>query len=152
MTDTTPNLIDTKSFNNQVRGWTVKVRSRMKNNAPSSDRVSGDKLKNALSYKLIHAAKEPEVDRIKFQFPRHGVFVHYGVGRGYARVGNSVVKVSRTGESARGGIKRTPKDWFDVEIRSGLRDLAIIAQEYYGDWALDDMLQKMEKFTIQKRK
>jgi hypothetical protein len=150
MTNTTPNLIDTKTFNNQVRGWTVKVRSRMKNNAPSSDRVSGDKLKNALSYKLIRAAKEPEVDRIKFQFPRHGVFVHYGVGRGYARVGNSVV--SRKGGSAMGTVKRTPNDWFDVEIRSGLRDLALIAQEYYGDWALNDMLQKMEKFTIQKRK
>lgn len=152
MTETTPNLTDAQQFNKQVRDWTIKVRGRIKSNAPSSDHVSDNKLKNAIFYKLIHQSRDPEVSRVKFEFPRHGVFVHYGVGRGYARMGNSVVRVSRSGSAVKGTIKRKPNDWFDVEIRAGLRDLAVIAQEYYGDWALDDMLNKMEKFTIQKRK
>lgn len=152
MQNSTPKLITTQEFNEKVRGWTISVRSRMARNAPKytgvewSKRVD-PKLAASLSYRI---RKDPEniSSRIKYQFPRHGVFIHYGVGRGYMREGGAVVKVSR---SRTQGINRRPNDWFDVEIRNNMEDLAEIAQEFYGDWALDDMLSKIEKFTIQRK-
>lgn len=152
MQNSTPKLITTQEFNEKVRGWTVSVRSRMARNAPkytgveSSKRVD-PKLAASLSYR-IRKDREDISSRIKYQFPRHGVFIHYGVGRGYMREGGAVVKVSR---SRTQGINRRPNDWFDVEIRNNMEDLAEIAQEFYGDWALDDMLSKIEKFTIQRK-
>ena len=152
MQNSTPKLITTQEFNEKVRGWTVSVRSRMARNAPkytgveSSKRVD-PKLAASLSYR-IRKDREDISSRIKYQFPRHGVFIHYGVGRGYMREGGAVVKVSR---SRTQGINRRPNDWFDVEIRNNMEDLAEIAQEFYGDWALEDMLSKIEKFTIQRK-
>lgn len=152
MQNSTPKLITTQEFNEKVRGWTISVRSRMARNAPKytgvewSKRVD-PKLAASLSYR-IRKDREDISSRIKYQFPRHGVFIHYGVGRGYMREGGAVVKVSR---SRTQGINRRPNDWFDVEIRNNMEDLAEIAQEFYGDWALDDMLSKIEKFTIQRK-
>lgn len=152
MQNSTPKLITTQEFNEKVRGWTISVRSRMARNAPKYTGVESrkrvdPKLAASLSYR-IRKDREDISSRIKYQFPRHGVFIHYGVGRGYMREGGAVVKVSR---SRTQGINRRPNDWFDVEIRNNMEDLAEIAQEFYGDWALDDMLSKIEKFTIQRK-
>ena len=152
MTESTPKLITTQEFNEKVRGWTISVRSRMARNAPRSTGTDSEfrkdpKLAASLTYR-IRKDSEDISSRIKYQFPRHGVFIHYGVGRGYMREGGAVVKVSR---SRTQGINRRPNDWFDVEIRNNMEQLGIIAQEFYGDWALDDMLSKIEKFTIQRK-
>lgn len=151
MENSTPALISTEQFNDKVRGWTISTRSRMASNAPryigkEAANRTDPKLAASLSYRLFKD-KENISSRVKYQFPRHGVFVHYGVGRGYVRRGNAVVRTARTA----GSFRRAPVDWFDVEIREGLPKLAEIAQEFYGDWALDDMLSKIEKFTIQRK-
>lgn len=152
MTETTPPLITSDQFNDKVRGWTISTRSRMKKNAPvfageDSGFRTEPKLAASLTYR-IRKNEENVSSLLKFQFPRHGVFVHYGVGRGYIRQGNTVIRSSRSRTT---GINRHPDDWFDVEIRERLPELAEITQEFYGDWALDDMLSKIEKFTIQRK-
>ena len=152
MTESTPKLITTQEFNEKVRGWTISVRSRMARNSPKYTGVEwkkrvDPKLAASLSHR-IRKDSENISSRIKFQFARHGVFVHYGVGRGYVRESGMVVRSSRSRTT---GVNRRPNDWFDVEIRNNMEDLAEIAQEFYGDWALDDMLSKIEKFTIQRK-
>ena len=151
MQESTPQLITPEQFNTKVRGWTISVRQRMAGNAPKSTGVNSPfrtepKLAASLTHKISKA--DNISSRIKFQFPRHGVFVHYGVGRGYIRQGGTVIRSSRSRTT---GINRHPDDWFDVEIRNNMEKLAEIAQEFYGDWALEDMLSKIEKFTIQRK-
>jgi len=151
MQNTTPTLITSQQFNDQVRGWTISTRQRMAANAPqSSGEDSPFRKEPRLAAALSHTIRKTEdiSSRIKYQFPRHGVFVHYGVGRGYIRRGNTVTRSPRSRTT---GFNRQPDDWFDVEIRDNMPALATIAQEFYGDWALDDMLSKIEKFTIQRQ-
>lgn len=152
MQPSTPQLITAQEFNKKVRGWTISVRQRMAANAPKSTGTDSEfrkepKLASSLSYR-IRKDNEDISSRIKYQFPRHGVFVHYGVGRGYVRESGTVTRSSRSRSI---GINRRANDWFDVEIRDNMEELAVIAQEFYGDWALEDMLSKIEKFTIQRK-
>ena len=79
MTESTPKLITTQEFNEKVRGWTVSVRSRMARNAPKYTGVEwkkrvDPKLAASLSHRI---RKDPEniSSIIKYQFPRHGVFL-----------------------------------------------------------------------------
>ncbi|HRZ99000.1 MAG TPA: hypothetical protein P5084_15700 [Paludibacter sp.] len=151
MQDSTPTLITPEQFNTKVRGWTISVRQRMAANAPKSTGAdSRYRTAPKLAASLTHIINKIDdiSTRIKYQFQRHGVFIHYGVGRGYIRQGGVVVRSSRSRTS---GINRRPDDWFDVEIRNNMEELAEIAQEFYGDWALEDMLSKIEKFTIQRK-
>lgn len=152
MQDSTPQLITPEEFNQKVRGWTISVRARMARNAPVSSGADSPfrkepRLAKALTYR-IRKDSEGITSKLKYQFPRHGVFVHYGVGRGYSRIGGNVIKHT---PSRTAGFNRNADDWFDVEIREGMPELATITQEFYGDWALDDMLSKIERFTIQRK-
>lgn len=134
-----PKQITIEEYNSLVRGWTVKTRSRMSANAPAE---SGQ-LKSSISYAL--GKNFGHISKIRYSFPRHGVFVHYGVGRGYIRTGGTVTKVSKSP-----GFFRQPEDWFDVEIRNGIGQLAGYAQEFYGDVAMDLLLRKVSNFLIEK--
>jgi len=61
-----------------------------------------------------------EINMVGFQFPRHGVFVHKGVGRGWKMLSGKVV---RTAAGIQKGI-RIPKDWMNVEIDNSIAELA----------------------------
>jgi len=154
MQDTTPKLISSAEFNQQVRGWTIRTKQRMISNAPKfSGTESPKRTSEKLAGSIINQFKNnfDHISIIRFKFARHGVFVHYGVGRGYTRKGNTVIRKPRKDGTVGTGFNRQPDDWYDVEIRSGLLELAEISQDYYGDWALQDLLSKMEKFTIQRK-
>ena len=45
---------------------------------------------------------------------------------------------------------RKPLDWFDTVIRQGVEPLADIVIEYYGDYAMSDLLEVIRKATITK--
>lgn len=155
MQNTTPQLITRQQFNTKIKGWTLTVRSKIASNAPrSTGSDSKFRTSERLSGSITSELKKTDnvYSRIRYKFSRHGVFVHYGVGRGYIRVGNNVIKGSRNGGKSKSvGFNRHAEDWYDVEIRAGIREIAEISQEYYGDWALNDMLSKLEKFTIQRK-
>jgi hypothetical protein len=166
MQNTTPRLISVDDFNKNVRSWSVSIRSKIYRNAP----VKSGSLRKSITQRIKKIYGESS--RVTFNFERHGVFVHYGVGRGYIRMGNDVVpgrklntsesnSMLKRGDNKRdinkmrivfgGSAKRKPNDWFDVEIKFGIRQLADIAQSYYGDKAMNAILQKIDKSLIQKK-
>jgi hypothetical protein len=109
------------------------------------------KLSDNISYRFIR--KYGDVAGIRFAFPRQGIYIHYGVGRGYIYSGNSVdrgYKKLPKKQKATGPLKRKPVDWFDVVIKTGIGRLADIVQERYGDRAMTDLLGKETKFFISK--
>ena len=168
MQESTPQLITPEQFNTKVRGWTISVRQRMAGNIPESTGA----LKRSLE-SFVLDNKEGIPIRAYFKFERHGVFIHYGVGRGYIRANGMVVpgrrlnkqeqgQYRKRGENRKdiakmrilyndGSVRRTPLDWFDMEIKVGIRELADIAQEYHGDAALERLLRQIDKATIQKK-
>jgi len=167
MDNATPKLISVDEYNSSVRIWSTSTRRKMARNAP----VASGKLLRSLTHKLKKIYGE--TSKITYSFERHGVFVHYGVGRGYIRVGNDVIpgrnltgrekdSLLKRGDSKKdinklkisynnGEVKRTPNDWFDVEIRLGIGRLAEIAQSYYGDKAMQKILSRIDKITISKK-
>ena len=162
MAESTPHLITPEQFNSNVQNWTVKLKQRIRNSAPvySGKEIPKDeRLQSSITSTIKKNYGVSEV--IRYKFARHGVFVHYGVGRGYVRVGNSVVrgnaiydknKKKKSGFTVSGAINRKPNDWYDTNIVQSLPELADITQEYYGDEAMNKLISNIDKFLIQKNK
>ena len=166
MEDSTPKLITEDQFNESVRNWTIPIRSRMVMNAQTKTQGKGKgtsysniktrvrEVPLASSVKYSVLKKYGVASRVRFSFPRQGVYLHYGVGRGYIRSGNSIqrgFKNQPKNPKAYGSFKRTPVDWFDVEIRMGINKLADIVQEFYGDEAMREILDQYDKALIEKK-
>ena len=177
-----PKLMTEAEFNAAVKAWASGVRMSSSRNLDSMVKHDEKDWKNRTSKHLKQSLSASFkvntgiVQRIRFQFERHGVFLHYGVGRGYVRVGNSIVRGRRLQEfeharmmqkgyqkkelknykvlekNSSGQVERKPVDWIDVEIRTGLKTLANVAQEFYGDVAMKRILDQMDKATITKKK
>lgn len=111
---------------------------------------------------------------VGFNFHRYGAFLAYGVGRGWHRTTEG--GTAKTVNVAKGSILETmlkkrgytkkeinqyfiatsydkprkPLDWFDTVIRQGVESLSDIVIEYYGDYAMSDLLEVIRKATITK--
>nr|DAT41426.1 MAG TPA: hypothetical protein [Caudoviricetes sp.] len=84
-------LITTEKFNKSVDKWKESVRSESYSILATN--TKGVDLKDSLEGKARYVDDEDKAyNRIGFTFLRHGVFVHYGVGRGYTRVNGVVVR------------------------------------------------------------
>lgn len=116
------------AFRNNVRRAGKANISRMMGH---SSAVRSVKAGPPLSSNFKSRAKKDfgEINMVGFQFPRHGVFVHKGVGRGWKMQGGKVVRVA-TGEF-RG--EREPKDWLNSEIEKRLPKLADDVVELKAD-------------------
>ena len=78
------------------------------------------------------------INRVTFSFERHGVFVHKGVGKGYAIVSGFVQRTARgTKEHGENSRTRQPKDWFNAEIEKNLPELADKLAEINADMILN---------------
>lgn len=118
------------SFSTEVKTWTngtksdLKVEMRRLRIKNYSGQLSG-KLRSTVSTK--RTTQEPF--KIAFKFPRYGVFVHKGVGKGTkaAQVGNT---------------NRIAKDWFNGPIQKRLGKLADIAERNYADAAVRSIFIK----------
>jgi hypothetical protein len=75
-----------------------------------------------------------EVSGVGFAFPRHGVFVQKGVGRGYQMQAGKVVRVAK---SAATGNTRQPVDWFNSIIDSQVPALADKIAGIHADLAVN---------------
>jgi len=178
MEDSVPKLLTVEEFNNEVRDWSFSVKrksignlsSKTKGDSKEWKKRSSPHLKNSIDdiYKQFNS----EVVGVGFNFEKHGVFIHYGVGRGYIKEGNRVVRGRKLNDAERnvqrkrgyknkeinemrisgdGSINRKPIDWFDVEIRTGIGKLADIAQGYHGDKAMKRILDTWKKLKIDKK-
>ena len=112
---------------------------------------------------------------MSFRFERYGVFVHYGVGRGYIRENGMLKRGYRTLRSksesqklykkgvslsdirysktiiSENEIKRNPVDWLDSYISQNFRTLAQLAGEFYGDMAMRQVLNEYSRLKIDKK-
>ena len=74
-----------------------------------------------------------EIFMVGFNFPRHGVFFHHGVGRGWKMIGGKVIRTATGPKSA----DRFPKNWLNIEIDNSISKLADDIVEIKADAAVN---------------
>jgi hypothetical protein len=153
-----PQEINIDEYNAKVTAWGsaigIKIRAsiRMLTSKGKGDLVRSLRLKTAKWY--------GEVDKLSYHFDRHGVFVHKGLGRGYAMVSGKVLRVSGSPKDTRlwGGIEykkigkvirvsrdykpkvltsrsinRKPVEWFNPVVDENIEGLADMIAEMDAD-------------------
>lgn len=166
-------LISVAEFNKEVKDWTNSVRRKAYSRL--SDATTGEysgQLKR--SFKSSLKFRNGEAESTGFKFNYYGVFIHYGVGRGYVHLNGVVVRGRSLSKQEKGHylirgdkkkdiskmkvafdpsgrpITRYGFDWIDIEIRNNIEKMADIAQEYHGDKAAREVLKQANKLLIQK--
>lgn len=153
MADIEPANITQEDYNKRITGWGTQTGVEIRNAIRTlTSKGKGDLLRSlrAKSYKWYG-----EVDRIAFHFVRHGVFVHKGVGRGYAMIGGKVLRVNGSASTAywkeyarrknrsfepkllRGDMKRKPVEWFNPVVSGRMEKLADLVAEMRADQAVN---------------
>jgi hypothetical protein len=161
-------------FNTSVRGWGMSVKRGLKANARSMPKHDSKKRKYdkfpdlSKSVGVAFGKQYGIISSINFRFGFQGYFIHMGVGRGYIREGNTVkrgrkyagdeigalkgrgytskeIKKMRYIDQNQEGVNRTPVDWFDVEIKRGVVWLAEYAGDFWGERAMESILDQMDK-------
>jgi len=160
MADTT-NFMSQADFGKLVRQWSVKIKERSLGNLVFHTKVETKARKTPKLQATIKTSIRRyygDISHIGFGFEPQGIYLHYGVGRGYVRNGGKV-KITRKpkryrkdGKPYKGSEKyREPHDWLDVEIRTGIKELANYVQNYHGDRAMQQVLKMVERVTIEKK-
>ena len=120
-------------YNRQMEDWSRKVQQLAKAQASAftkgkhrvrvykSGKKAGTregKLRNKVQFQL--KSDGGEVAGVAFQFPVHGIFREYGVGRGASRsLGN--------------GVRRSMSDWFSGSLKKNEERMLDIVAEHQGD-------------------
>ncbi len=165
------NIEATAEFNREVRSWAFKVISAIR----MQDKTHGSgKLMRSLQPAFYDNDRSHAISGIAFRFEPYGIFVHYGVGRGYIsdngvlKRGHRIQKGSalwnkmrRKGDSPKSirkmsvvsdflALKRSPINWIDKYIEKHNIQLANTAAEYYADSAAWVILRNLSKSKIDK--
>ncbi len=130
--------VNTEKLNQDVKAWSTKTRAAIKNRISSlSQKGKGELVKSLrVKYRKYYGL----VDRITFSFEQHGVFLHYGVGRGYKREGGKVIRNPESmPEGATPKVKRKPKDWLNAPVDERFGSLTDLIHKYYADTAMVDI-------------
>ena len=145
-----PHLTTADEYNAKVIAWNARLRSRIladlqlltneekqktvrKLYRSSTQRAKYNDTTPTMEQPLIPSLKSREftgygeVYGISQSFSKHGIYVHYGVGKGHPRGSSSMVLT---------GKERRPVDWLNKNILSIGPELEAIVNEYYGDKAL----------------
>lgn len=154
-------LIDSDEFYRQANSWANMVRNKAAANTAAFSKGKKDKytykprkdkektkggwhfkgeIERPLSKDISFVLREYSgiLKYIGFRFPRHGVFVAYGVGGGQPVSGQLSKNVK---------IRRRAIDWFDEPIDQEVNKLADVAAEFYGDQATINTYAMMIKKT-----
>jgi hypothetical protein len=167
MAKSTNNKLMTEAeFNAAVRKWANSIRSEMVESASNEFAKGKSGAFSSIKDQKTHQKLTESINRkvksdygvassVGFGFAKQGIYLHYGVGRGYVRSGGSTVRASNIRQKlkrshATGNMERRAVDWFDSKIRMGFGTLANTVQEFYGDRALENLLNNLEKFLIKK--
>lgn len=115
---------ETADYNLIIERWGYKTRQLLKSRVASLAMKGKGELVKQIQMKT--KKDFGEIDRVIYNFPRHGAFLHKGVGRGYIMIGSTVVRGRRMNKSrdkntaensvirpASGPLNRHPKDWFN---------------------------------------
>ena len=169
------NLITAEEFNRRVKQWGKEVERTSHGAVVRLTRAYSGALRDTLHSVVSFAREDGVAQWVGFRFPRHGVFVSYGVGRGWVRQGGTVVRArlvrrgskefnrySEKGYERNAKLdiivplsspakKRVPKDWLDSNIDASIEKLGDIAGEYYGDESMRHVLEEFDRMRIVKK-
>lgn len=154
-------------FNNDVIAWSKKVENELKINAPrqAMNPPRSLKEKSRKTSKYMNSLFTPGSDiygqslaesitsivrfdpkynaeaiNVGFNFARHGIYLHYGAGKGEGGFTGSkwtdrYGRLKTTDENSKGylGTIRQPIDWFNPVLRKNIKELADIAVDYCAD-------------------
>jgi len=161
-----------KGWANEIkRGLVINARSKPRHNEKDSPKRKAPKLSRTISvgYKKMYGT----ISQISFSFSPHGLFIHLGVGKGWVwnANANKAMRGRRYGgdeigllvkrgytrkqinkmrhyyedDSRMSSEQRETINWFDVEIRTGMKWLAEYAGDFYGKKAMDAIVDQIEK-------
>jgi len=147
LTEINGKVVNESDFNREAKAWNYRISRRMRENVVTGANSAQSKGKLRDSIKPNFSIRQNVIHRVGFGFERYGIFRAYGVGKGYIHTTYGLVRGHRTAEYykksrknksqfvlyGRGGINRTPLDWFDSEITDNIDQLADIVAEFYGD-------------------
>jgi len=138
------NQSETESYNALITKWGFKTRNLLKSSVARLSMKGKKELVTRIQFKT--KKDFGEIEAAIFNFPRHGVFFHKGVGRGYIMVAGTVVRGKRKDKShssnhpnnavihpASGPLKRHPKDWFNPVFIKSIPVLADIIAKTRAD-------------------
>jgi len=132
-------VLDIGKYNSVINNFKNNVRRAGKANiermSGKSTAIRSVKSGKPLSQNLKSRTRKDfgEIFMIGYQFPRHGVFFHKGVGRGWHMQGGKVVRVAKGQKKA----DRKPKEWLNPEIDKRLPKLADDLVELKADAAVN---------------
>lgn len=137
-------------FKKNIHDWCDHLMSDLRSNVSSmglvSSKTNAVKLIDSFeTYIKLDDEYHVEPVRLGIRFARHGVFLHYGAGRGYGghvgsrwldRLGYShETNPESLGKMGTGN--RSRKDWFNSILEWHMNELADIAADYSLDMAVD---------------
>ncbi|MDR0873929.1 MAG: hypothetical protein LBN27_10775 [Prevotellaceae bacterium] len=117
-----------QNFNSEVKQWGGNTESNLKGNASYQMQSQNLQSKLRASFRKESTPWGKRTFNIGFSFPREGVFVHYGVGRGYRRNNGTVERYAKNPTNN----PRRPKNWFNPVVKQKLPQLDTIV-ETLGD-------------------
>lgn len=115
--------------NRVVERWRPKVRRALKREASrfqegkqESKVLRAGRTEQKLERSITSKIKKVDgaAEYISFNFERHGVFVHKGVGSGYQMSGGKVIRNAQTDS----GTRRQPQEWFNPVLNKYMPELA----------------------------
>lgn len=136
-------------FKRDLDEWCDHLLSDLRSSLSSMGLVSSknhdrliDSLETYIKYDDVFKA---EPVKIGIRFARHGVFLHYGAGRGYGgRVGSTwldrlgYIKGTNPESLGKAGTgKRPQRNWFNSVLDYHVNELADIAANYCSDMIVD---------------
>jgi hypothetical protein len=144
--------VDDQAHNAVVLAWAPKVRTQLRSSAlwfsngkTESMVMRGRGAKRRQERKLAQSISSKTrqsygaIDTVTFQFERHGVFVHKGVGRGYNASGGFVVRTAKH-PAVR---PRVAVDWFNPVLDKNIPELANRIAEVNADAAINAARMKI---------
>ncbi len=137
------------AFNKEIEQWQDSVAEQVKSLVSTRSSRVAEGLKPK-----AYTDKYGLINRLGFSFPRHGVYIHKGAGRGHGGFTGSkwsYVKRTRGIEVDTGIIRHTNPDslgeqnsggrlafrWFDPVIKSRLPELADICMRHFDTMLID---------------
>ena len=138
------------AYNKEVEEWQKRLSSELRTKVAVRSRRVAEELKPR-SYKDEYGL----INRLGFSFPRHGIWLHYGAGRGQGGwQGSSWTKLKRVNgvEISTGIVRHTDPnsingrmgtgnreafEWFDPTVRSRIDELAEIVTKYFDNMIID---------------
>ncbi len=147
--------LEIEEYNKVVIQWGFRTRSLLKTSIASLSMKGKGDLMRQLQMKT--KKDYGEIDRVIFNFPRHGAFFHKGVGRGYIIISGRVIRGRRNQPSKHGSntlentiqhvntepIRRFPKAWFTPVFEREIPRLADVITRLKADAILDSNTFKL---------